>query len=105
MAANTLNFTRSGRMLRLIQIPRELEVQPELRICTKHLLEPQRRIRCHAALAMNQLIQSRIGHANPFGQRSLADAEGPDEFLEEDFPRVRGSAVLRYSHYLPLSAL
>jgi hypothetical protein len=47
-------------MLYLVEIPRELEVEPELRLHAEEALKSERRVRCHAALAMYELVDTWI---------------------------------------------
>jgi len=47
-------------MLYVIEIPRDLQVEPELRFHAEEALESERRVRCHAALPVHQLVDPRI---------------------------------------------
>ena len=52
MSTNTLNLTGLFRVLRPIELPRNLKIQPTLCIDAEDLLEPERRVRCDAPLAV-----------------------------------------------------
>src|SRR4051794_3266966 len=44
VTADTLDLFRGGGVLGLIELPGNLEIQPELRIYAEHLFEPQCRV-------------------------------------------------------------
>ena len=58
-------------MLRMVKIPRQLEIQPELRFDTKQSLQPKRSVRSHVALSMYKLIHTWIRYAEPIRELRL----------------------------------
>ena len=54
------NLTGRRGVRGLVEIPRQLEIQPELRLYPEETLQSQRCIRGHVPLAVHQLIHSRI---------------------------------------------
>jgi hypothetical protein len=59
---------------RLVEVDRELAGEPELRAGAEGLGQPQGRRRCDAALAVDDLVDADVGHADPGGELGLRDA-------------------------------
>jgi len=72
-------------MLRMVKIPRQLEIQPELRLDTKQSLQPKRSVRSHVALSMYKLIHTWIRYAEPIRELRLRRCINS---LERDWIRV-----------------
>ena len=76
------------------QIPVSLQIQPEFRASFESITKCQRRQCCHAALAIHNLIQSRVGPAKMAGKFFLRDAQGLKKFFKQHLARVRGRSFL-----------
>src|SRR5687768_1351125 len=98
MAPDPPDLAGIRRPSRLVQVPRDLQVEPELRLHPEHLLEAQRGVGRHTALAVHNLVQPRIGDPNPFGELCLANTERLDELLEQHFARMSWRPILRKEH-------
>ena len=72
------------RVLRVVQIPRELEVEPELRTGAEKRLEPDGGVRADAPLALDDLVHPVGRDADHFGEPRLRDPMGLEELLEVD---------------------
>ena len=71
MPSDPPDLARGSRVPRLVQLPGNLEIQPDLRIEAEHLLQAQRSIGGNAALALHNLVQARVRHANPVRELRL----------------------------------
>jgi hypothetical protein len=80
------------------KIPHELQVQPELRVGAEDLLEPQCGVRGDPPLAVDDLIQPRVGNPNPLGQFGLTDFERFDELLQEDLSGMSRNPIFWKPH-------
>src|SRR6476469_1247729 len=93
MPLDASNVARGSRMPCVVEIPGELQIQPELRVHAEHLLEPQRRIGRDAAFAVNQFIDSWVRRADPLRQLHLRHSKRLEELLAEHRSRMGGSSV------------
>src|SRR3972149_2796583 len=82
------DLPRGSRALDVIEIPGELEVEPELRLHTQQSFEPQSGVRGDPPFALDKLIHTRVRHAHPLGQLRLRQTERHQELLEQHFSGV-----------------
>jgi hypothetical protein len=76
-----------------VQIPSELQVQPELRLDAKEAFEPQRSVGRHIPLSMHQFIDARIRNPDSVGEFALRKAKGLEKLLQKHFAGVRRRSV------------
>lgn len=77
---------RRRRVGSVIEIPGQLQVQPELGFHAEELFKPERRVRGDPSLPMDQLVDAGIRYPDLFGERRLRHAERLEEFLQEHLP-------------------
>src|SRR5439155_1100789 len=99
VAPDLADVSRGRRMLRLIEVPHELKVEPKLGLHTKQALEPQGGIRRHAALTVHELVDTRIRDSQLLGQRRLAQVKGLEKLLEQHLARMRRRPMRRNAHH------
>ena len=77
----------------MVEIPPQLQREPEIRRHAKQLLEAQRGVRCDGSLALDQLIGARPCHANALGEFGLCHPKWLEELLENHLARMGRWAV------------
>src|SRR5262249_37704435 len=81
------------RLLRMIQIPAQLQVHPEICGNAKEFSQAQALTGWHPAPSVDQLIDALVGHTNGLCQVSLGEPHGAHEFLQKHFPWMRWHTV------------
>jgi hypothetical protein len=76
-------------LLCLRQIIGRLQIHPQPRGRPQNCRQIQSRLRGHAALALDQFIETRLGPAELAGKRYLGDPPRLEELLEQDLPRMK----------------
>jgi hypothetical protein len=79
--------------LRMVQIPAQLQIQPEVCRHSEVLRQPQRRARDHASTAIRQFIDPLIGHMDGASQFALGNAHWSKEFFQKHFTGMSRRAV------------
>ncbi len=83
------------------EIPVPLTVEPKLRCGPQQPCQPKGGIRRNTALAIDDLIDSRIRHVNSHSKLSLSKAERLEKLRAEHLSRVRGwSAGWKRCHWI-----
>jgi hypothetical protein len=85
------------------QVPVLLQTEPEGSTRAGHLLETQRRVGGHPSPATDDAVETRERDAELSRERDLADAQRPQELLEQDLPRMRRRSLARESTAAALS--
>src|SRR3989337_1272492 len=65
------DFLRSRGVANMIDIPRQLQVEPELGFHAEELLQTQCSVRGYTPFAVDQLVYARIGNPELFGELGL----------------------------------
>src|SRR4030095_7432403 len=81
------------RLLRMIQIPTQLQVHPEICGHAEVFCPTEGRTGRQSAPSVDQLIDALVGHTNGLCQVSLGKPHGPHEFLQQHFPWMRWPAM------------
>ena len=81
------------------KIPRQLEVQPELRLDAEKLFEAESGVGAYSAARVDQLVHSWVGDAEPFGKLSLGQMQGFEEIGPDHLARVSGRTVCRNANH------
>ena len=81
------------RLLRKVDIPPHLQIQPKLRRRAKVLRQPQCGARGDATLAVDEFIGALIRHVDGVGKLTLRQFHRDEEFFEQHFAGVGGGAV------------
>src|SRR6478672_7762112 len=90
-------------MHRVVEVPNLLQVEPDLRLHPKELLEAKRRIRSYPALAVDNFIDPDEGHADASGEILLSDVIRYEKLLAEHLPWMGGGPIRwNASHSWPL---
>src|SRR5262245_20200979 len=84
---------RAAVLARLGQVVHGLQIHPELGAGAEEAREPQRRVRRHRALALDDRADAGRGHAQGHRERVHGHAERRKKFLAERLAGMRGHAV------------
>lgn len=88
----------------MVEIPRQLEIEPELRLHAKKLLETQRGIGRDPTLAVDERIDAGDRHSHAPSELPLRQTEGFQELLQQHLSWVRRRPVCgdaEHRAYLP----
>lgn len=93
---DALNHARLRRMMDVLDVPSELQIQPEFRFHAQQRLQPERRCResCRggprSVLDVDPFVDSRIGNLQSLGKLALP---GDQEFFLQHFAGIRWSTA------------
>jgi hypothetical protein len=86
-------------LLGMVGVPTQLQMHPKSWRCAKILRQPERRAGGETTPPADQLIHPLVGHVDPLGQVTLRQSHGLQEFLYQQFSRVRRLSMGRYSDH------
>ena len=75
-------------MAGVVQIPRELKVEPELRLDAEKLLQSKCGVRRHRAAFVDQFVEPRVGNPQLPRHLALGHTHGQEKLLFEHLARV-----------------
>ena len=99
MRPNTVQCL-SFRALSMVQIPPQLQIQPEVGRRAKILGQPRSRTWGHASPPVGELVNPLIRYPNRVGKLALSNSHGPQKLLQQHFARMCRRSMSRDTHGL-----
>ena len=87
----------------VIEVPRELQVEPHLRLDSEKTLKAESRVRRHITLPVDKFIDARIRDAETLREFGLRQRQRLEKLLKQHLARMRRRSVRRNANHSALS--